>query len=213
MVTETAVTISGTSYVQLVTSDLPDYKSNYFATTSPCYAAYTTSYPDPNTIASHGVTLDIPVNPTSNAVSTMALGPVGMAIDGVAIYDNSAAGGAGGTIWDEVGSLDECQGHPDNSSMYHYHTEPYSISYDDDNLIGVMRDGYFIYGRKDMNGTIPTNLDSNGGHMGVTPYSNGVSVYHYHLTQQSGTNTAGSPVTAWFMTTGTYYGIPGPASW
>lgn len=143
----------------------------------------------------------------------MALGPVGLAIDGVAIYDNQAAGGVGGTIWDEVGSFDECQGHPDNDSMYHYHTEPYSISHDDDKLIGVMRDGYFVYGRLDETGVQPTNLDSNGGHTGVTPYSNGASVYHYHLNLQSGTNTAGTAVSGWFLTTGNYYGTPGAAYW
>ncbi len=209
-VTEAVTVISGVTYVQLTTNDLPDYESNYFPTSSPCYVAYTTSYPDPNTIASHGVTLNIPLNPNKTSQS-MALGPVGLAIDGVAIYDNQAA--PGNNIFDELGSFDECQGHPDNSSMYHYHTEPYSISHDDDNLIGVMRDGYFVYGRLDQNGTLPSNLDSNGGHTGVTPFSNGVSVYHYHLNLQSGVNTAGASVSGWFLTTGNYYGTPGSGSW
>ena len=113
-VTEAVTVISGVTYVQLTTNDLPDYESNYFPTSSPCYVAYTTSYPDPNTIASHGVTLNIPLNPNKTSQS-MALGPVGLAIDGVAIYDNQAA--PGNNIFDELGSFDECQGHPDNSSM------------------------------------------------------------------------------------------------
>src|SRR4051812_39198947 len=56
-------------------------------------------------------------------------------------------------------------GHPQGTGIYHYHSEPYALSYDDGNFIGVMRDGYAIYGRKDADGTYPT-VDMYGGHTG-----------------------------------------------
>ncbi len=200
-----ALTVSGgATFVQLTSKNLPDYTSNYFTSTSPCYVAFTTSYADPNVIAAQSVTVDVPLSPGS-AGSTMSLGIVGMAIDGVVIYDNQAA--PGDNIFDELGSFDECQGHPDVSSMYHYHTEPYAISHDDDNLIGVMSDGYFIYGRLDPSGS-PGSLDSAGGHTSATVDS-ATPVYHYHLNLQTGVNTAGVTVSGWFLTTGSYHGTPG----
>lgn len=130
----------------------------------------------------------------------MALGVVGVAINGVSLFDNTAA--PGDDIYQEALSFDPCQGHP-AGSKYHYHSEPYSISYNDSNLIGVMRDGYFLYGRKDMDGSTPS-LDSSGGHTGTTPDSPSTPVYHYHTNQQTnGTESA------WFLTKGVYKAAPG----
>ena len=44
-------------------------------------------------------------------------------------------------IYQEAKTFDRCGGHPEGTGVYHYHSEPYAISYDDDNFIGVMRDG------------------------------------------------------------------------
>ena len=44
-----------------------------------------------------------------------------------------------------------------------------------------MQDGFLLYGRKDMDGSYPTDLDESGGQVGVTPHSNGEEVYHYHV--------------------------------
>ena len=32
-----------------------------------------------------------------------------------------------------------------------------------------------------MDGSYPEDLDESGGHFGVTPHSNGVEIYHYHI--------------------------------
>jgi hypothetical protein len=148
----------------------------------------------------------------------MSMGTVGVALNGVVIYDPVAAGSD--NIYDEAGSFDYCQGHPQNSGQYHYHTEPYSITAGDSNLIGVARDGYFIYGRNDSNGTVATAggngtwLTAYGGHVGVPP-TGGASIFHYHAHLQSGTNTAGSTVNAYFLTgngttsSANYYGTAG----
>ena len=44
-----------------------------------------------------------------------------------------------------------------------------------------MSDGFLLYGRRDVDGAYPTDLDESGGHFGVTPHSNGEEIYHYHV--------------------------------
>ena len=69
--------------------------------------------------------------------TTMGLGAVGVAINGVAIFDNQAA--PGDDIFQESGSFDQCRGHPAPGGVYHYHSEPYAISSATANLIGVLQ--------------------------------------------------------------------------
>ena len=191
--------------VVLTTDDQPDYESNYFAATSPCHVAYATQFPDPNTIATQQIAMTVPSAPGGGS-AVMALGAVGMALNGVAIFDNQAA--PGDDIFDESGSFDQCQGHPQQQGVYHYHSEPYAISYADDAFIGVMRDGNPIYGRYDPDGSLPA-LDASGGHTGVTVDSPAMPVYHYHLNLQTSTNAGTAGEMVWFLTTGTYASTPG----
>lgn len=191
--------------VQITTDGQPDYASNYFAKTNPCYTPYGTSFPDPNTITAQHVVMTVPLAPSGTGPA-MSLGAVGVALDGVEIFDNQAA--PGDSIFTEIGSFDECQGHPQMQGIYHYHSEPYAISYDDDAFIGVMRDGNPIYGRHDPDGSTPT-LDASGGHTGVTVDSPSTPVYHYHLDLQTSTSGATQGQQAWFLTTGQYANAPG----
>ncbi len=192
--------------VQLTSDGQPDYPSNYFVSASPCHSTYSTMFPDPNTIIPTTLTVTVPMTP-SGAGQAMGLGPVGMAVNGVAVFDNQAA--PGDDIFQESGSFDRCQGHPQQQGMYHYHSEPYAISYDDDRFIGVMKDGNPIYGRRDPDGSTPSNLDTSGGHTGVTVDSPSKAVYHYHLNLQVSTNAQTSGEKVWFLTTGTYANTPG----
>lgn len=194
------VSLSKSGATVLVTTDSqPDYKSNYFASTNACYTEYTPSFPDPGTIGVKNIRMSIPASPGGSG-SAMSLGPIGVAVNGVTIFDNQAA--PGDDIYQEAYSFDPCQGHPAGTT-YHYHSEPYAISYDDSKLIGVLRDGYFLYGRRDGDGSLPT-LDATGGHTGVTPDSPATPVYHYHVNAQSN-----GMETQWFLTTGVYKGAPG----
>src|SRR5690606_8027226 len=97
--------------------------------------------------------------------------------------------------------------HPQNTGVYHYHSEPTSLTYDDARLVGFMRDGYAIYGRRDEDGSLPT-LDQFGGHTGPTADSD-VDVYHYHVNEQTSANPGTAGVKQWFLTTGMYRGVPG----
>jgi hypothetical protein len=194
------LTVSGTDVIA-VADGLPDFKSNYFATTDPCWESYTAAIQNPNTIAEKHYSLTIPMTPNTEAHTMEATGVVGLELDGVPIFGNFAA--PGDDIYVEAATFDRCGGHPTPDSAYHHHTEPLSISYDDSNLIGVLRDGYPIYGRRDTDGSYPT-LDTYGGHTSATADSD-EPTYHYHVNEQ----TNGSGTSEWFLTTGTFRGAPG----
>ena len=199
-----SLTVSG-STVTLSTDDQPNYPSPYFPKTSPCWSSYAPPRTNPNIIAPHPTTMLIPLKPTSTS-TTMRLGTVGAALNGVALFNNQAA--PGDDIYAEHYTFDQCMGHSAPPSTYHYHCEPYALSSNDSRLIGVMRDGHFVYGRRDMDGSMP-ELDAMGGHTWVTEDSAGVPLYHYHTNEQTSTNAGTRGMTAWFLTTGTYRGAPG----
>jgi hypothetical protein len=190
--------------VTIATDSVPDRKSPYFGSADSCYEALSVSgrAVNPNLLAEQGISMTVDYTPTaSGSTATMPGGAVGVTLDGVVVYDNEAA--PGDSIYAEVDSFDKCEGHPDNSSTYHYHTEPTSITNADSKFVGVMRDGFAIYGKKDADGSTPSNLDAAGGHTGTTVDST-TAVYHYHInTQTSGSDSAD------FLTKGLYRGTAG----
>ena len=124
-------------------------------------------------------TLRVPVNPqlASNTSST-GLGPIGMAVSGAMIYNDEE--GPNIPLDNAVVSLDYTAAHTGPQS-YHYHLEPKAWSDDDDKLIGIISDGFFLYGRKcHSTGTYPTDLDESGGHTNSTQH-NANGEYHYHI--------------------------------
>ncbi|MEH0152786.1 YHYH protein [Limibacter armeniacum] len=124
-------------------------------------------------------TLRVPSNPdkASNSYAT-GLGPIGMAVSGAMIYNDEE--GPNVPLDDAIVSLDYTAAHTGPQS-YHYHLEPKAWSNDDENLIGIMSDGFFLYGRKcHATGTYPTDLDASGGHTSTTQH-NPDNEYHYHI--------------------------------
>ena len=71
---------------------------------------------------------------------------------------------------------------------YHYHLEPKAISYDDDSLVGIMADGFLIFGRRCYSSAdYPTDLDESNGHSSVTLYTGSGAEdaeYHYHVSTE-----------------------------
>ncbi len=127
-------------------------------------------------------TLTVPANPSRADSSTAtSLGPIGIAVSGSNIYNDEE--GQNRPLDNAIGGLDYVGAHTGPSS-YHYHLEPVAISHDDENLVGIMADGFFIYGRRDFEtGTYPDDLDASGGHVGLTSYSD-VPEYHYHIVNE-----------------------------
>lgn len=124
-------------------------------------------------------TLRIPISPSlASSSSSTGLGAIGMAVSGAMIYNDEE--GPNVPLDDAVPSLDYTAAHTGPQS-YHYHLEPKAWSDDDDKLIGIIADGFFLYGRKCYStGTYPTDLDESGGHFGVTQH-NAEGEYHYHI--------------------------------
>ncbi len=123
--------------------------------------------------------LTVPANPElATSTSATGLGAIGIAVSGSVIYNDQE--GPNVPLDDAAGSLDFNGAHTGPQS-YHYHLEPVSFSEDDDNLIGIIADGFFLYGRKcTSTGTYPNDLDASGGHSSVTKYSSDEE-YHYHI--------------------------------
>ena len=80
-----------------------------------------------------------------------------------------------------VESFDRFNGHPAPRGEYHYHLEPLWLTQASRaSLIGVLLDGFPVYGPDDASGQIPANLDVCHGHVAVTTdFPSGI--YHYHV--------------------------------
>jgi hypothetical protein len=192
--------------VVLSSQNLPDYKSFYFSSSDACYEAFSSTVrkANPNQIAAQTITMTVPLSPAKGAsATTMPGGVIGLSLNGVAIYSNAAA--PGDDIYKEQYTFDKCDGHPDNVGRYHYHSEPGAITNKGDDFVGVMRDGFPVYGRFDHEtGADAAGLDASGGKTGKTVDSPDTAVYHYHVNlQTSGTESV------YFITGGSYAGTPG----
>lgn len=132
-------------------------------------------------------TLTIPQSPVlASSTSSTGLGAIGIAVSGSMIYNDEE--GPNVPLDNAVGSLDYTAAHTGPQS-YHYHLEPKAWSDDDEKLIGVISDGFFLYGRKcNSTGTYPTDLDASGGHSSATQH-NSDGEYHYHIKNELYLNT------------------------
>lgn len=177
------ITSSGGNYV-FKTSNLPPYQNGYYSQISGCYLNDFPSgnSPNPNTISSQNITLTIPATPDTT-VSSTTFGPMGVSTNGLAIYNSEAA--PGDTLAAELDTMDSGNGHPTDIGQYHYHTEPYKITNDGSELVGIALDGYAIFGRRDPGGAVPGDLDAYGGH--THAHATVGNVYHYHV-QNTGNN-------------------------
>lgn len=197
------------NYIVIKTNSLPDHKSPYYQGTqwaSTKYEAYNGSNPlwnqNPNRIAENDATFRIPLNPTAATThSATPLGAMGVAVNGVAIFNQYAANYS--PLTNEANSFDQYGGHPQQMGVYHYHVEPTYITATKgkDALIGFLLDGFPVYGPQE-NGKTITNadLDAYHGHFSITAdYPNGI--YHYHI-------TAADP----YINGNGFYGTPGTVS-
>ena len=185
----TSITFDGT-WVTIKYNGLPDHKSAYYPTGNALHEAFSgTTFgggnfaQNPNTISSQNITLKIPVNPVVAAThAATPLGVIGVALNGVPLFNQYAAGGS--PLTNEINGFDQWWGHPQMNGMYHYHVEPKyltSVKATPSSLMGFLLDGFPVYGPKEENGTDPSGLDVYHGHTHVTvDYPTGI--YHYHFT-------------------------------
>lgn len=123
-------------------------------------------------------TLTVSTHPErASASSATGLGAIGIAVSGAVIYNDQE--GPAVPLDNAAPSLDYSGAHTGPQS-YHYHLEPKAWSNDDDALIGIIADGFFLYGRRcGATGDYPSDLDASGGHTSTTQHTD-TPEYHYH---------------------------------
>lgn len=142
---------------------------------------------NPNTIQPYTVSVLLPKNPTFAASpSCVPMGPIGYALDGVAIY-NALDDGGRDAVAHEI--QDKCDGHPQSAGEYHYHgPSPCMPNAKSPNaLVGYALDGYGIYSQYKADGTQYTNADLDACHGTTSPVLwNGTiqTIYHYVMTAE-----------------------------
>jgi hypothetical protein len=197
------------NYVVIKTNGRPDHKSPYYQNTtwSSMYESYQAGggtnpnwTQNPNKIGSQNYVFRVPLNPTAatNHAAT-ALGPIGISLNGVPFF-NQYAGPDNQPLTNEVNSFDQYNGHPDQTSRYHYHFKPlYLLAQEGDEvLLGFLLDGFPVYGPVENGQAVSNNdLDAYHGHTHATEdFPNGI--YHYHITDADP-----------YINGSGYYGTPG----
>jgi phosphatidylethanolamine-binding protein (PEBP) family uncharacterized protein len=132
----------------------------------------------------------IPLTPTIAAVTTSAVdGPIGVAINGVPIFNPCKQGGCQNGDTKVLGELDSCNGHAGRGDDYHYHAAPtcmmagQAASYWNTHPVGWALDGFAIYGYNNADGTPATRDGVCGGNTNAVV--NGPTGYSYHVTDAS----------------------------
>lgn len=124
----------------------------------------------------------IPLNPVKGSGTTSYdtfNGPIGIAVNGVPIFNPDRPGNSGPVDTVAGGELDVCSGHAGRADDYHYHAAPTCIMRDFDAArqpLGWAVDGYGIYGFTRADGSTPTR-DACGGETDET------GDYRYHVTR------------------------------
>jgi len=142
---------------------------------------------NPNRIASQTVRIELPANPTLAPAPTCAPGAVGILLTGVALFNALDAPGRD-AVAHEV--QDRCQGHPQVTGVYHYHS--LTSCFDDkrepgghSSLAGYALDGFGIFGPYGERGEklSSQDLDECHGHTHPVMWDGRlVTMFHYHAT-------------------------------
>src|SRR5262245_15000540 len=178
-----AVTVSSDgSTVTLRSQSIPDHTSPYWGVGNTKYEVPQAGMQvNPNLIVAQTLTLRVPASPAiASAGSDTPLGPIGMAVNGVPLFNQYAAGRS--PRGPEILSFDRLNGHPQQQGQYHYHLEPIWLTgiNGPSALVGVLLDGFPVYGTREADGSTASALDSCNGHVGATPDFSG-GIYHYHV--------------------------------
>lgn len=193
----TTIYVDGSNVV-IETTGLPDHETIYWGEGHALYRDEPNVATTPSIMSSNNnattITVDATPNLSGSTVST-TFNTIGIAVSGASIFNDQEGGGP---LDQAAASLDWTGAHI-GPGVYHYHLEPKAFSDDDENLVGILLDGVFLYGRKcNSTGTYPTDLDASGGHTSTTQYTDGTEEYHYHIINEV------------YSTTGSYLAFAGP---
>ncbi len=186
-----AVTVSfDGDEITIESNALPNHTSPYWDPSSSLYIDPVVANADqmsPGRINEGSYTLTVSASPEkASNTSETGLGAIGISVTGVPIFNDEE--GPNVALSENVASGFDYAGGHNGPTGYHYHLESADVeenttlSYDDEKLVGILQDGFLLYGRK-CNSTAdhPTDLDASGGHTSTTQHSDGDEFYHYHI--------------------------------
>lgn len=166
------------------TNDLPNHPTGTFPIPS-SDTAYQYDR-NPNRIREQEMSFELPAEPRL-ATASCAPGAVGILLSGSVLFNALDAPGRDAVAHE---TQDSCQGHPQVSGVYHYHSVTTCL--DDKRLpdghaalVGYMVDGFGIFGRFGEKGAAlaSDDLDECHGHTHEMPWDGRmVAMYHYHAT-------------------------------
>lgn len=188
-----AVTISFDGDEITITSNaLPNHTTPYWEADDPLYMdpiIADESRMSPGRIVEDSYSLTVSAAPGFAANSSeTGLGAIGISVTGVPIFNGSE--GPTNVSTGVASGMDWAGGHG-GPSGYHYHLEARDagetspLTIDDDKLLGIMSDGFLIYGRKcSSTEDYPADGDASNGHFSTTQHSD-EAFYHYHIVNES----------------------------
>ena len=143
--------------------------------------------PNPNEIAAQEFSLSLPAVPEpADEAACLSLGAVGVLLDGGYLI-NALDGPGRDAVAHEI--QDECDGHPERTGAYHYHSLSSCIEDEPGDahseLVGYAIDGFGIYGHHGEDGEVLSNddLDECHGHTHEVEWDGEqLEIYHYHST-------------------------------
>lgn len=200
------VTITyGDGTFQFVSNGIPNHEvsDQYLVPggdfTPPVDASEVSPYDASEVVIETPLDVTIPTKPVySDTVTQTDLGMIGVVISGAQMFNDYEDMSRSFIALDDnfsidgVPFVDSCNGHPlavnAGAGNYHYHGIPYCITDVIDTagqhstILGVLLDGFPLYGPQDVDGSKVTgaDLDECNGHVGPTPEFPG-GIYHYHL--------------------------------
>ncbi len=143
---------------------------------------------NPNAITAAPYQIDLPALPQiAAAPACLPLGEIGVLVNGGYFFNALDAGGKD-AVAHEI--QDRCQGHPEITGTYHFHSVTTCIEPPDPKaahsaLVGYAWDGFGIYGHRGEQGKVLTNadLDACHGHTHTVEWDGQPRrLYHYHAT-------------------------------
>lgn len=143
---------------------------------------------NPNQIASNALTVSLPLKPVvADKPTCLGKGIVGTLKNGVSLFAPLDERNRDAVAYE---TQDKCDGHPQQTSVYHYHDVPSCIrdaSTGSSTVVGFAHDGFPIVVERDAKGNLPSNADLDSCHGRTSTISlDGVAVktYHYSATYE-----------------------------
>jgi hypothetical protein len=141
---------------------------------------------NPNGIAAQTFTVSLPTAPAvADSPSCLPPGAIAVLRNGVYAFASLDEANRDAVAWE---TQDLCEGHPQQSSAYHYHNVPSCLldaAQGASTVVGFAFDGFPIVVERDAAGNLPTNADLDECHGRTSPIvfdGEVVETYHYSAT-------------------------------